>query len=85
LSTATNRSGPADGDAPGWAVLFALLIAHGHSHAEILDYTLNQFEAYVQAAERRDRSALRSQLLAARAGQWGNAEQFQGLLRALQN
>ena len=56
---------------------------HGHSHAAILDYTLGQFEAYARAAQRREHDALRTQLITARAGQWGDTKQFQTLLQLL--
>jgi hypothetical protein len=43
------------------------LIAHGHRHGDILDYTLGQFYAYVRHAMRRDSDlqlAQRAQVLA---------------------
>jgi hypothetical protein len=47
-----------------WADTFERLIAHGHRHADILGYTLAQFDAYAQRAARRERESLRMQLLA---------------------
>lgn len=61
------------GRAPGrrldeWCAAFDRLIAAGHSHSEILGYTLHQFRAYLRAAEARERRDAKERLLVAK---WG--------------
>lgn len=60
-SQGTGSTGPHTSE---WADTFERLIAHGHRHADILGYTLAQFDAYAQRAARRERETLRMQLLA---------------------
>lgn len=72
------------GQQADWADLFDLLIAHGHQHSEILRYTLAQFRAYVERAERRGRQAVREAMFASRAGQL-DAKGFQAALKTLED
>ena len=64
MGTGAGRAAGGAGSGLDWADAFSLLIAHGHRHGDILEYTLGQFDAYARLAARRDRQALRMQLLA---------------------
>lgn len=48
-----------------WADAFEQLVHAGHRHADILNYTMAQFEGYLRRALRREREERRMQVLIA--------------------